>query len=165
MVDLRFKPVAAVRDVDNDSDFRSFISAGAKGIRFVPEPLGHQGAIGLQSDFGDFAKWLAQRHPEVPATVAADAPRVVLRNSNVWLPLIHLAADTSVQIFLNMAASYLYDRAKGALKHETPKINLSIVYLDKSAGKTKRFEFSGDAEALHKAVKRFDLNNFFDDTL
>lgn len=165
MVDLRFKPVAAVRDVDNDSDFRSFISAGAKGIRFVPEPLGHQGTIGLQSDFGDFAKWLAQRHPEVPATVAADAPRVVLRNSNVWLPLIHLAADTSVQIFLNLAASYLYDRAKGALKHETPKINLSIVYLDKSAGKTKRFEFSGDAEALHKAVKRFDLNNFFDDTL
>lgn len=161
---LRFKPVETVRDVEDDSDFQNFIATGALGLRFVPEPTGHQGAIGLLSDYGDFAKWLAQQHPEVPATVASDAPKVVLRNSNVWLPLVHLAADTSVQVFLNMAASYLYDRAKGALKHETPKIHLSIVYQDKTAGKTKRFEFSGDAEALGKAVKRFDLDNFFDDT-
>lgn len=75
-----------------------------------------------------------------------------------------LAADTSVQLFLNMAASYLYDQAKGLLKNEKARINLSVIYQDEPAGITKKFEFSGDGEALSKVIKRFDLNKFLDES-
>jgi hypothetical protein len=63
-----------------------------------------------------------------------------------------------------MAASYLYDKAKGALKNEQPRLHMRAIYEDKQSGKTKKFEFSGDADALAKAIKKFDLNNFFDET-
>ena len=69
-----------------------------------------------------------------------------------------------MQVFLNMVASYLYDKSKGNLSSDRPIVHLAVMYQNKRDGVTKKFEFSGDSESLSKAVKRFDLDNFFDET-
>lgn len=161
---LQFKPTLTVSTLEDDTDYQAFLSQEGQGLRFVPEPYGTDRPPSVASDFGDFAKWIRQQEPSIPVSVPTDAPKLLLRNADVWLPLVYLASDTSVQVFLNMAASYLYDKAKGSLKNDRPRVHMRAVYQDKQTGKTKKFEFSGDSEALTKAIKRFDLNNFFDDT-
>jgi hypothetical protein len=160
---LRFKPKLLVSTLEDDSEYQAFVSEGGQGLRFVPDARSPGDPATLTSDFGDFAKWVRQQSPSLRISVPADAPKLVLRSADVWLPLVYLASDTSLQLFLNMAASYLYDKAKGALKNDQARIHMSAIYHDKQAGKTKKFEFSGDADALAKAIKKFDLNNFFDD--
>ncbi len=92
------------------------------------------------------------------------SPKISLHNAHVWLPLIYLASDTSMQVFLNLASSYVHDKLKGKLPSDFPKVHLSVMYQNKRDGTTKRFEFSGDSDSLSKAIKRFDLDNFFDET-
>ncbi len=161
---LQFKPTLVVAALEDDSEYQAFLSQEGRGLRFVPEPYSPHSPPSLASDFGDFTKWIRQHEPSISISVPADTPKLLLRNADVWLPLVYLASDTSVQVFLNMAANYLYDRAKGALKGDQPRVHIRAVYQDKQAGKTKKFEFSGDAAALARAIKKFDLNNFFDDT-
>lgn len=160
---LQFKPKLTVVTVDDDVEYQAFISQGGEGLRFVPERYSPESVASLAADFGDFAKWIRDESPNTKISLSTEAPKLVLRSADIWLPLVYLAADTSVQVFLNMAASYLYDKAKGSLKNDNPRVHMRAIYQDKLTGKTKRFEFSGDADALAKAVKRFDLNNFFDD--
>lgn len=160
---LEFHPSATVKSIEDDADFLAFLTNESHGLAFVPEPQSHGGVPGLNSDFGDFAKWARETSPNFQVSAPKNVPKIILRNSDIWLPLAYLAGDTSVQIFLNMVASYLYDRAKGSLKNERPRVHLSVMYQDKTAGKTKRFDFSGDSDALGKAIKRFDLNEFFND--
>jgi hypothetical protein len=162
---LRFTPRTSVTDVVDDTGHRQFLATCSTGIAFVPEPIGDQDVLGLKADYGDFSKWLAAEHPRLVVTVPPDTSKIILHNADIWLPLVYLAADTSIQVFLNMVASYLYERAKGALKNEQPgRVHLSAEYQDWRAGKTKRLEFSGDSDALAKVIKRFDLKNFFDET-
>ncbi|MBT3068395.1 hypothetical protein [Rhodoferax sp. U11-2br] len=161
MTDIHtFKPVLAVHATE-DAAFSEYFGTTQAGIRIVPEPYGDSGSS-VKAEAGDFAKWVRSKHPEVPVLLPESVPKIVLHGAEVWLPLVYLAGDISMQVFLNMAASYLYDNAKGSLKTDQPRIHMSVVYQDKKLGKTKRFEFSGDGEALSKAIKRFDLDNFFD---
>lgn len=160
---LKFTPSLTVSSLEDDAEYKTFLLDG-QGLRFVPEPYRPDTPPSLASDFGDFAKWIRQHNPALPISIPSATPKVILRSADVWLPLVYLAGDTSVQIFLNMAASYLYEKAKGSLKSEQPRVHMSAVYQDRQSGKTKKFEFSGDADALAKAIKKFDLNNFFDET-
>ncbi len=156
------KTECVVTVVGDDAAFRNFSESGASGISFVAESIGNKGALGIKADFVDFGKWLATEHPDLAVGMPSAIPKIVLRGADIWLPLVYLS-DVSVQIFLKMVAAYLYERAKGALKGDRPRVDFSVVYLDKRAGKTKRFKFSGDADTLGKAIKRFDLDNFFDE--
>ena len=160
---LKFTPSLTVSTLEDDAEYKAFLLEG-QGLRFVPEPYRPESPLSLVSDFGDFAKWVRQHNPSLPISIPTATPKLLLRNADVWLPLVYLAGDTSLQVFLNMAASYLYDKSKGSLKSEQPRVHMRAVYQDKQSGKTKKFEFSGDADSLAKAIKKFDLNNFFDET-
>jgi len=149
------KEDAAFRD-----EVRTFLAGNPSGIALMPQTMPHSGVSGLKADFGDFAKWIRENHPSVRVTVPVDAPRILLRGADIWLPLVYLATDASAQVFLNMVANYLYDRSKGLLKNDQPRIHFTVEYEDRTAGITKRLEFSGDAESLGKITKRFDPNNF-----
>ncbi len=156
--------VTSVVEVADDAAYRQFFGNLATGLALLPEPVGQDGTVGLKSDYGDFLKWLTVTHPRVALTLPpSESPKVVLRSADIWLPLVCLASDTSVQIFLNMAASYLYDCSKSALKGDAPRVHLSVVYEDRQAGKTKRLNFTGNADELNKVIKKFDPNNFFSD--
>ena len=161
---LKFKPVLAVHPFEPDSECQAFVDSTRVGLRFIAEAQYGGSPASLKADFGDFAKWIRLHQSDLIIQIPKGTPKIALHGADVWLPLIQLATDTSMQIFLNMAASYLYDRAKGALKTDTPRVHMSVIYLDKKQGKTKKFEFSGDNEALAKAIKRFDLDNFFRDS-
>lgn len=154
----------SIAEVAEDGSFQEFKAACPSGIAFVPEPIDRQRTTkGLKSDYGDFMKWLRTAHPGLPIALPPDCPKIMLRSAEVWLPLVFLASDTSVQVFLGMVGNYLYDRAKGALKGEVPRVHLSLVYEDHRAGKAKRFDFAGDASELQKVIRRFDARNFFTD--
>lgn len=156
----------SVVDLGDDVAYRSFRADGESGLACIPEPVGgeEESAVALKADGGDFLKWLATSHPEVNVTwPRPETPKVVLRSGDIWLPLVFLASDTSVQLFLNLAASYLYDRMKDGLKGDVPRVRLSAVYEDRKSRKTKRLDFSGDAQALRAVMKRFDADNFFRD--
>lgn len=158
---FKFTPVLAVHSLEDEA-FRKYFESTKNGVCFVPESYG-DAATSLKADSGDFAKWLRSQRPELHIVVPESVPKIVLHGADVWLPLVYLAGDTSMQVFLNMAASYLYDKAKGALKTDQPRVHMAVVYQDKKQGKTKKFEFSGDQESLARAIKRFDLDNFFND--
>lgn len=160
---LEPKDLCDLTTIEDDAAFRAFIAKNSSGIELLAEEYGQSKQVVLKSDAGDFAKWLRVHAPAVSLLVDATAPKLVLRSSDVWLPLAFLASDIALPIYLNLVASYLYERMKGALKGETARVHLCAEFEDKANGKTKRFSFDGDVEALQKAIKRFDLNEFLNE--
>jgi hypothetical protein len=153
----------AVHTVEDNTKYLEYLASTNDGIELVPEPYGDT-PLGLKADGVDFAKWIKQNRPEFPISLPKSTPKIALHSADVWLPLIHLASDTSMSVFLNMVSNYLYDKVKGKLLSDHPKVHLSVMYQNKQDGVTKKFEFSGDGNSLGKAIKRFDLDNFFDET-
>jgi hypothetical protein len=160
---LEPKEVCKVVTVENDADFQNFIETNPSGLAMVSEPWRDWPEPILQPHAGDFAKWLKTNAPSIHVEVRKTNERLLSQSGEYWLPLVFLASDVTVQIYLNMVASYLYDKLKGALRGETARVHLSAVYEDKTNDTVKRFDFEGDVEALQKAIKRFDLNKFLDD--
>jgi len=137
--------------------------AGKNGIIVVPESYEEMDDPVVKAGTGDFIKWLNHESPNIETHNEEERTKLVLRSGDYWLPLVYLANDISLPIYLNLVASYLYDKARGVLKGDATRVHLSAVYEDKNAGKMKQFNFEGDIESLQKAIKRFDLNKFLDD--
>ncbi len=150
-------------DLEADEEFRSYIATSPGGIAFVAEPYGDSATLVVKGDTGDFAKWLGETAPTLKVSLPTMPNRLVLQNEEIWLPLVFLSSDVTLPVFLNMVSSYLYERMKGMLRGEQPRVNLRVVCEDKPSGKIKQFEYSGDAETLKATIKKFDLNNFLDE--
>jgi len=148
--------------VDDDSDFLNFKRNPKYHIEIVTEPYGDMEEKVAQPDSGDFVKWLHINSPDIEVSVQKSEKQLVLHSNDFWLPLVYLASDVTLQIYLNLVASYLYDKSKGLLKGETARVHMSAIYEDSESGVTKRFNFAGDTESLQKAIKRFDLNKFME---
>jgi hypothetical protein len=159
---LEPRNVAEVATLEDDADFRDFMSREPKGLMIVPEPYGGS-TLAMRESAGDFAKWLKLQSPTVPVEVRQPGDRLVLRCGDYWLPLVFLASDVALPVYLNLVANYIYDKMKGALKGDKARVRLSAVFEDRDAGITKRFDFDGDPDTLAKTIKRFDLNRFLDE--
>ena len=160
---LKFKPVLNIQVVEDDIDYREFAKENQVGLRFIPALPSDGLPLRLNAGFGDFAKWIKHNHSAFPLSIPKDTHKIVLQGADIWLPLIQIASDTSMQIFLSMVSSYLYDKAKGAIKTETNHIHMSVIYEDKKHKRIYKFEFSGDRETLIKVIDRFDIDNFYHD--
>jgi hypothetical protein len=160
---LVFKPRQVVVTIEDDSEYKDFLSKGVRGLRFIPTSREPDDAPSLAADTGDFAKWAREHNALLQIAGLTGAPKLVLKSDDLWLALVFIASDVSLPLFLNMVANYLYDKARGSLRSDPPRVHMSAVYHDAQAGKTKKFEFSGDEESLAKAIKKFDLNEFFDE--
>jgi hypothetical protein len=163
MSSLEPKDISEFVTVKSDDEFRDFIGKSPSGIALVPQTYGDHPTPVIKALAGDFAKWMAATHPEVKVEIPGKAERLLLRNEDYWLPLAFLASDIALPIYLNLVASYLYDKLKGALPGDKPRVHLSAEYENKKSGVTKRFNFVGDAETLKATIKKFDLNGFLDD--
>lgn len=159
----QFSTVQSVHTVVDNTAYLEYCRSTQGGIGIVPEPFGKT-PLGLKSDGVDFAKWIKETSPEFPISLPSSCPKIALHSGDVWLPLIYLAGNTSMSVLLNMVSSYFYDKIKGKLISDHPKLHMSVIYQNKRDGTTKKFEFSGDADSLSKAVTRFDLDNFFHET-
>ncbi len=133
------------------------------GLEMVAEQYGEGPQVAVKSDAGSFAKWLRVNSPELNVVLEPKTPKLVLRSGDIWLPLTFLASDIALPVYLNLVASYLYERMKGELKGESTRVHFCAEFEDKHNGKIKRFTFDGDADALQKAIKRFNVNDFLDE--
>lgn len=131
----------------------------SSGIKIVPEFYnGTQEKI-LQRYSGTFAKWIHKNHTEIDIDYDPNTKKISLHNSEYWLPLVYLASDTSVQMYLNLVIDFLYDKLKGSLKGEKAKVNFSFEF--KEGKSYKKFDYSGDIEGLERFTK-IDLNKLLD---
>lgn len=116
----------------------------------------------LMQDAGDFAKWLRSNHPEINLSYNTPQARIALCAADYWLPLVVLANDISLPIYLNLVSSYVYDRMKGALRGDTAKVHVEAVFTDTNSGIYKRFKYDGGVTGLEKVIKKFDVNKFME---
>ncbi|HEY0686625.1 MAG TPA: hypothetical protein VGD45_30070 [Steroidobacter sp.] len=163
MLGIEPKDLVEFVPVVDDREYRAFQAANSRGILIVPEVYGEAGRV-LTSDGGDFRKWTKHNAPSISIQVQEKQPLLVRRSASYWLPLVFLATDIALPIYLNLVASYLYDKMKGALGNEKPRVHFSAVFEETPSGVVKRFNFEGDVDALQKLIKKFDLNEFLDDT-
>lgn len=157
------KDIREISTVEDDSDFRDFIASNPAGIRFIPKAYGDRIPTTINAEGGDFAKWIQLHNPSINVDLDNGVPRLVLCSGDIYLPLAFLASDVAFPIYLNLVSSYLWEKTRGALKSDKPRIHFSAEYEDKVNGVTKRFKFEGDADALQNAIKPFDLNRFLDE--
>lgn len=146
-----------------DAEVPDTIPHDHDGIVVLPEPYREIEGLVVKADAGDFAKWVKSNAPEVGITYSEGYSKLTLRSGDYWLPLVFLASDVTLPVYLNIVSNYLYEKMRGALKGDKVRVHLSAIYEDKKKGKFKRFDFEGDAESLKSAIKRFDLNDFLDD--
>lgn len=148
--------------VDDDKDFRKFLTSTPQGITFMPEKYQGCEDLVMKADAGDFAKWLKKNKPGLNVEVRKADKKLVLRSSDFWLPLVFLASDIALPVYLNLVSSYIYDRMKGALSGEKGRVHLKVVYQDKENNITKKFTFEGNVDGLQKVINKFNLNKFMD---
>jgi hypothetical protein len=151
-------------DSTETSQFEKIAEDFKSGIALIPQRYGEDDTESLHSASGDFVKWLKLGHPDINVHVPKERlPRVLLRNNEYWLPLIWLSSDVLFPVFLNLVSSYLYDKAKGALKGERPIVRVKAVYKNRKSGLFKKFQFEGNAEQLKDVMKQFNQNEFMND--
>jgi len=153
---------AQFEDFEATQEDRVFLSA-VGGIRVLPHESfrGFKGYV-HQPEAYRLAKWLQQNEPEISVTIE-DAPVVDLRSEEYWLPIVFLATDVTLPFYLNVAANYVYDMARGALKRDQTVVHLEAVHQDRKTGKTKRFTYSGPVDGLKACVKKFDPGSVMKD--
>lgn len=152
----------SIRGVDNDIAYKEYVDFDKGGIFFIPEPYGNT-ALGMKADGPDFAKWLKQNQSSIAISLPPSTPKISLHGADIWLPLMYLASDVTMPVFLNLVSSYVYEKIKGNLTQDRTKVHFSAIYESIPDGITKKFEFSGDGDALSKISKQFNLENFYDD--
>lgn len=149
--------------VDDDNEFNEFLNSSPSGLALVSEKYRECEGLVLKAGAGDFSKWLRQNKPELNVEVRKTDKQLVLRSGDFWLPLVFLASDVTLPVYLNLVASYIYDRMRGALRGEKARVHLEAIYEDNQEGVVKKFSFEGDVDGLQKAIKRFDLNKFMEE--
>ena len=156
------KDVCELISVEDDAEFSTFLDTEPNGLLMLPQEYDQSDRLLLTADTGDFAKWLRSYHPEIPVSIQR-ADYLVLRSSDFWFPLVFLANNVGLPLYLNLVANYLYDRMKGALRNDRPRVHLSAEYKDPATGLVKRFNFEGDSETFRAEFEKIDMNQFFHD--
>ena len=133
----------------NDSEFKQLLKPESKGILCIPsytsDELSHK--VHMPETY-QFAKWILKNRKDISIEVIQAEGVMDLRSDDFWLPLVYLASDISLQIYIGIVASYIYDCLKGALKHDKSNVNLEAVYHDSKDGITKKFTYKGTAEGF-----------------
>ena len=144
-----------------NSEFSKFISESQKGIRIVNKEYFGTTEVVAKPDTGDFIKWIKSNKPSINLHLPSSTRQLVLKSNDFWLPLVYLCNDVTLQMYLNIVASYLYDRSKGLLKGERTRVHFKAIHQDPD-GRIKEFSFEGDSETLEKTIKKFDINRFME---
>lgn len=156
------RDVCEVVAVANPSEYEAYLQSDPSGFLMVPERHGDSDKPVLPSHAGDFAKWVAAHNPDVAVNSGHAEGRLIRRANDVWLPLVYLATDVALPVFLGLVSSYLHDKMRGALHGDHARVHLNVEYMDPRKGVVKRFNFEGDAEELRKTLQRIDVDRFLD---
>lgn len=144
-------------DTEVSTEILAFL-LGRRGIRIVPDGSfrGFKGPV-HQPEAYNLAKWIRQKEQSISVEID-DAPVVDLRSVDCWLPLVFLATDVALPFYINLVAAYVYDRARGALKHDQPTVHVKAVHRNEKTGVTKLFSYDGPVDGLKACAKKIDLD-------
>lgn len=131
-------------------------------VAIIPQDYPDSETPVLMPDAGDFAKWLKRAHPKINLYYDTPRTRIVLRAADYWLPLVVLANDVTLPIYLNLVSSYIYEKMKGTLRADTSKVHIEAVFADTNSGVYKRFKYDGDVTGLEKVMKKVDVNKIME---
>lgn len=159
-MDTNEKSGPIVSDYEPNESELSFINSGC-GICFRATTSRKPGHAYLAADTFHFRKWLKANAPDIDLTVD-EAPTLALHSHDIWIPLAILASDVSLQVYLGLVTNYIYNRLKGALRHDKHVVHLSVIHEDKKAGKLKRFDYSGSVEGLSECTQKTDLGTLLE---
>lgn len=134
----------------------------SNGIKIVPEFYNGTEEKILQRDSGTFAKWIHKNNPEINIDYNPNIKKISLHNNEYWLPLVHLASDISVQIYIGLVINFIYDKLKGALNGEKDKAKVHFSFEFKDGDKYKKFIYSGDIKGLEK-FNKIDFNKYLNE--
>lgn len=134
------------------------------GILLLPNENWRQlGHPVFMPETSNLLKWVTQ-NPSIEVDICRvemDEIRIAdLRSYDIWLPILYIFGDTSFQLTLNIVANYIYDRMRGLLPNEDPKIHLEI--LNEEDGVIRRFTYDGSATDLKQIAKKVDLNKLLE---
>lgn len=154
--------ICEINDVEEATEFKKYYNLAPSGLKFVPEKYGDSEEVAVKSGAGAFAKWIKHKHPEIHIDEPKGCRKLILNSNDYWMPLAFLATDITLPVYLNIVASYIYDRMKGSLRGETARVQLEAVYQDDKNGVTKNFKYSGPVDGLQHAIKKIDLNKLME---
>ena len=150
-------------DDDNPSDFLEFRQQGAFDLAFVPEPRYRKDELLFKPGTVDFGEWLKTNQPDLNIEMRkADGHLFFKSAADIWLPLVFLAADVTLQFYLNLVASYISDRARRLFAGEQLRVHLDVEYIEEGDKKVKRLHFEGTEDALQNLIDKVDVNKLMD---
>jgi len=158
MVELEQKDTTRDKSIETPIDFGDFYEK-SNGILCHPEEKfrDYEGPV-LKPDTFRFSKWVRQKHSDIHIDVQSAEARADLRSNDFWLPLVFLASDVSLQVYLNLVAKYIYDIARGALTHDKKSVHLRAIYKNAESNETREFSYDGSVDGLKACIKKVDLN-------
>jgi hypothetical protein len=144
----------------DNQDFVSFMASNLKGILCVPENVTEQTPHSLvMPETYRFAKWMKKNSNIVVEVAKADGVKS-LHSFDFWMPIVFLASDVTLPIYLGVVSNYIYDCLRGALKHDRADVHIEAYYKDSHEEHIRKFSYSGSIEGLKKITKSIDLNKF-----
>jgi hypothetical protein len=128
----------------------------------VPSQDAHGLPAAIMPETFRFAKWDRQNQKETNIDIDMHEGTKILKSADFWMPLVFLAGDISLPIFINLISSYLYDITKGSLLHDRKTVHLEALYQDEGTKKTRKFSYSGDITGLDRILEKFNPSEFLD---
>ena len=157
------KDVHKIEAIEDNPELVSLVRANTRHILCIPESVGRQSRHKvIMPQTYNFAKWVRKNKTDIAIDVAESEGIKSLHSHDFWIPVVILASDMSVQVFLNLVSSFIYDRIKGALKHDKTDVHVQVYYEETPHGTIKRFSYDGSVEGFEKVARRFKINKFLD---
>jgi len=158
---VEHKDAFKIEQIDDNPELTSLMQTNTKGILCVPESVTKQSShnVVMRQTY-DFAKWLKKSRKDITIDVAESEGIKSLRSGDLWIPIVILASDMSVQVFLGLVSNYIYDRIKGALKHDRTDVHIQVYYKENAEGVIRKFTYNGSVEGFEKVAKKFNINKF-----
>ncbi len=151
-----------IETINNLQEYNPFLMSNQKGILCIPAAsLDSSRQHVVLPETYNFAKWIRKNRKDINIDVLPSKGVQHLRSSDFWMPIVLLASDVSLQVYLGLVTSYLYDVIRGALKHDKATVHVEAIYKD-SKGTIKKFSYSGSVEGLGKTIKKIDINKFME---
>ena len=147
-------------DLNDGNSFKKYVGTNPTGLKIVHAKRGDN--IVEQGETGNFVKWLRINNKNINVEYERGTSKLIMESHEIWFPLVFLANNIALPIYLNIVANYLCEKSKGLLQGENIQAHLNLIHEDKKTGKIKRLNFSGNHEALNSVIEKINLNKFME---
>ena len=136
-------------DLDNDSSFKEYLRTNPTGLKIVPIRRDNGFAEHVWTD--EFVEWLRKKK-NINVDYEECTIKLILGSNELLLPLVFLADDITLSMYLNMVADYVYERLSNTTLSESALVKFEVIYKEQTTGETEHIRFSGSKEKLSSVI-------------